>query len=356
MPRILVLAKYTKLGASSRLRIHQYQFHFERAGYQIEYMPLFDDKYLEALYSPKKRVGNRFKYIYRRFANLIQISAPDVIWVEYEVLPWVPWCLEKLLIPKNIPIICDYDDAIFHQYDLNKNPLTRMLLAKKIDKIMRHSALTIAGNTYIQKRAIRAGAKKTAIIPTVVDTRRYKQKSYESFKNKSNVGWIGTPVTWSAYGKEKYLDLRDLLSETDTTFSAIGAKQLYEKHDNLIVKPWIEAQEADEIRRFNVGIMPLSDTPWSRGKCGYKLIQYMACGVPVIASPIGVNTEIVENGVNGYCASTREEWNYFLYKILRDPELAFNMGQAGRAKVEIEYSLEVWAPRLCQLIDSVIKN
>ena len=356
MPRILVLSKYTKLGASSRLRIHQYQLHFERAGYQIEYMPLFDDDYLESLYSSKKRREKRFKYIYRRFADLIRMSVPDVIWVEYEVFPWVPWFLEKLLIPKNIPIICDYDDAIFHQYDLNKNPLIRVLLAKKIDKIMRYSALTIAGNEYIQKRAVSAGAKKTAIIPTVVDTRRYKQKSIEGFKQSTNVGWIGTPVTWSAYGEEKYRDLRDLLNESHATFYAIGAKQEYEKHGSLVVKPWIEAQETDEICRFNVGIMPLTDTPWSRGKCGYKLIQYMACGVPVIASPVGINTTIVENGVNGYCANNREEWHYYLYKILSDSELAFSMGQAGRAKIEREYSLEVWAPRLCQLIDSVIKN
>ena len=356
MPRILVLSKYTKLGASSRLRIHQYQFHLERAGYQIEYMPLFDDEYLESLYDSYKRRQNRYKYIYRRIIELIRTSPPDVIWVEYEIFPWIPWCLEKLLIPKNIPIICDYDDAIFHQYDLHKNPIIRILLEKKIDKIMRYSALTIAGNEYIQKRALRAGAQNTTIIPTVVDTRRYKQKSPESFAKTINVGWIGTPVTWSAYGKEMYLNLREILKETGATFRAIGAKQINEKHESLIIKPWTEELETGEIRRFNVGIMPLTDTPWSQGKCGYKLIQYMASGVPVIASPVGVNSKLVEDGENGYCANNMEEWHQYLYKILKYPELAFKMGQAGRAKVEKEYSLEVWAPILCQLIDSVIKN
>lgn len=96
--------------------------------------------------------------------------------------------------------------------------------------------------------------------------------------------------------------------------------------------------------------MPLTDTPWARGKCGYKLIQYMACGLPVIASPVGVNTEIVEHGVNGFLASTEAEWIEALRTLLSDAALRARMGEAGRRKVERDYSLQVWGPRVAQIL------
>ena len=104
---------------------------------------------------------------------------------------------------------------------------------------------------------------------------------------------------------------------------------------------------------MDIGIMPLTDTPWARGKCGYKLIQYMACGIPVIASPVGVNAELVEHGVNGFLASSDAEWAETLQTLLHDPDLRARMGEAGRRKVEREYSLQVWGPRVAHMLRDV---
>jgi hypothetical protein len=105
---------------------------------------------------------------------------------------------------------------------------------------------------------------------------------------------------------------------------------------------------------MDIGIMPLTDTPWSRGKCGYKLIQYMACGLPVVASPVGVNTHIVEHGVNGFLAASDAEWRDALYKLARDPGLRQKMGTAGRLKVETDYSLAAWGPRVAAMLSHVV--
>jgi glycosyltransferase involved in cell wall biosynthesis len=105
-----------------------------------------------------------------------------------------------------------------------------------------------------------------------------------------------------------------------------------------------------DILDMDLGLMPLMDTPWARGKCGYKLIQYMACGLPVIASPVGVNREIVQHGVNGFLAETDSEWRTALSTLLGDPALRLTMGQAGRKMVEDRYSLQVWGPRVAEML------
>jgi len=110
------------------------------------------------------------------------------------------------------------------------------------------------------------------------------------------------------------------------------------------------------IQSMAIGVMPLPDTPWTRGKCGYKLIQYMACGLPVIASPVGVNAEIVEHGVNGFLAETDAEWREALVTLLRDPDLRSRMGAAGRQKVEKQYSIQVWGPRVAGMLSQVVKG
>jgi hypothetical protein len=108
---------------------------------------------------------------------------------------------------------------------------------------------------------------------------------------------------------------------------------------------------------MDIGIMPLTDTPWARGKCGYKLIQYMACGLPVVASPVGVNADIVEHGVNGFLASTETEWRSALGTLLSDANLRHRMGMAGRQKIERDYSLQVWAPKVAGMLhDAAIRG
>jgi glycosyltransferase involved in cell wall biosynthesis len=122
------------------------------------------------------------------------------------------------------------------------------------------------------------------------------------------------------------------------------------------ILPWSEETEVALLQTCDVGIMPLPDEPWTRGKCGFKMIQYMACGLPVVASPVGVNKEIVEHGVNGFLAVTNDEWLTALSTLRDNPELRRKMGAAGRRKVEEKYCLQVTAPQYVKLLQSMIEK
>jgi glycosyltransferase involved in cell wall biosynthesis len=122
---------------------------------------------------------------------------------------------------------------------------------------------------------------------------------------------------------------------------------------SLEILPWTEDSEVSLIQSMDIGLMPLPETPWTRGKCAYKLIQYMACGLPVVASPVGVNCEVVEHGVNGFLAATNEEWRSAVETLMSDADLRRRMGNAGRKKVEESYSLQVWGPRVAQMLRRV---
>lgn len=323
----------------------------------MEHAAFFDDRYLTDLYAGKKNYFRLMRYYANRLRTLRRRPRPDLIWLEYEALPWLPWWQEKALLPTGVPIVSDYDDAIFHRYDRHRLGAVRSLLGQKIDKVMRHSALVTAGNAYLADRARAAGAPKVEVVPTVVDLDRYPLLPGDAPRTALRVGWVGTPETWAGFAKPLYQTLLPVLHAEQAVFRAVGASLTPETDARLEIVTWRESEEAELIRSLDVGVMPLPDTPWARGKCGYKLIQYMACGLPVIASPVGVNSDIVEHGVNGFLASTDEEWSEALQTLLRDPALRSRMGREGRRKVEREFSLQVWGPRVADMMrDQVVET
>jgi glycosyltransferase involved in cell wall biosynthesis len=322
-------------------------------GFKVHVAPFFDDAYLHALYSGQRAKGSKLGYVSQRIRQMRTHPQPDLIWLEYEALPWVPWMIERTFLPRGVPIVSDYDDAIFHRYDLHRAAAVRWLLGRKIDRIMQRSRLVAAGNDYLAGRARNAGARQIEIVPTVVDLSQYKVRSEPRTNTSAQVGWIGTPNTWDAFGKHLYSQLIDTLATHGARFKAVGAKLEAESVGELDVVPWSEDTEVRAIQSMDIGVMPLTDTPWARGKCGYKLIQYMACGLPVVASPVGVNKDIVEHGVNGFLAETDAEWRSAIETLLADAELRRRMGAAGRRKVEEHYSLQVWGPRVAQMLRSV---
>ena len=353
---LLVLSKYSRLGASSRLRTLQYRRWLEDAGFAVEYSALFDDRYLQRLYSAEKTRSDLITYYRKRFSRLRQTPRPGLVWVEYEVLPWLPWLLERALLPASVPIVSDYDDAVFHRYDRHRFAPVRWLLGRKIDRIMKRSQLVMAGNAYLADRARHAGAAHVEVVPTVVDLSHYSVRPTSFSTPSVRVGWIGTPNTWHEFGKSFYTQINDTLSAHDSRFCAVGAQLEAGRAGNLEVIAWSEDTEVGAIQSMDIGVMPLPDTSWARGKCGYKLIQYMACGLPVVASPIGVNKEIVEHGVNGFLAESDDEWRTAIEALISDPDLRRRMGAAGRQKVENDYSLQVWGPRVASMLRHVANN
>jgi len=218
--------------------------------------------------------------------------------------------------------------------------------------VMLHAEVVIAGNAYLAAYAHDAGAKRVEIIPTVIDLKRYPVVSTEKRDKVITIGWIGSPST-AKYLQEITPALVEVCAEGKAKVRLIGSGLVDLPDVDAEVLTWNEDTEADLMHSFDIGIMPLPDEPWARGKCGFKLIQYMACGLPVIASPVGVNCEIVEHGVNGFLASTKNEWIQALLMLRGNSELRWTMGAAGRRKVEEQYCLQVTAPKLVSLLQSV---
>jgi glycosyltransferase involved in cell wall biosynthesis len=353
--RVLLLSKYMRNGASSRLRFYQYLPYLESQGVQVTVVPLLGKGYIEHLYSEKKiPLRLVFQGYFKRFFWLLSAASFDLIWIEKELFPWLPSWAEELLNRLKIPFIVDYDDAVFHPYDFNHNWFVRTFLGQKIDKVMQQASLVLVGNEYLGERARQAGAKRIELIPSVVNPEKWQPKTLGS--TGFRIGWIGSPIT-APYLSLIQKPLEKLCEDPGTVVVTIGAgKRDYlpgVRQENL---SWSEETEANDVMSFDVGIMPLSEGPFEEGKCGYKLIQYMAAGLPVVASPVGVNKRIVQDGINGYLAADDEEWLSALVSLREDPGKRMELGKAGHNKFEENYSLEITAPKIFELLKSVVPD
>ena len=344
MTRVLALPRYTHKGASSRLRTLQYIGELSRRGIDFRLESLLDDVYLDDLYAGRRTQWRRLARAYARRASLRRmIGTFDVVWLEKEAFPWLPGAAERLLLD-GTPTVVDYDDAIFHRYDQHPSRWVRALLGRKIDSLMLNAAVVIAGNDYLAERARSAGARRIEIVPTAVDLRRYAVRGLSRADARFTVGWIGTPQT-AHYLKEIAPALQKLRQSFDARYVFVGCPAGLDLGVPYEARAWSEATEASELASFDCGLMPLRDGPFERGKCGYKLIQYMACGVPVIASPVGVNRQLV-TAANGFLASTPDDWCAALQALRADEIAARRMGARGRELVEAKYSMQAIAPKL----------
>jgi glycosyltransferase involved in cell wall biosynthesis len=347
--KVLLLSRYGRLGSSSRLRSYQYLEFLRGNGWDIRVSPLLSDDYVERFYSGRQQnTGEIAGGYFMRVRALIEARRLDLVWIEREVFPWVPEILERTILPAGVPYALDFDDAVFHRYDEHSSRLVRRALGTKIDRLMRRAAVVIVGNDYIGERAIAAGARHVEVLPTVVDLSRYRARKFapQAFQV---IGWIGTPNT------QPFLDLiSPALAELSRKYTVkvllvgANAKALPEIPHETVA--WSEDSEVESIQGMDIGVMPLPETSFAEGKCGYKLIQYMACGLPVVASPIGMNSRIVANGTSGYLASTQEEWVEALGSLLSDKERRAQMGAEGRRLVEREYSLDIAGPKLHRIL------
>lgn len=352
--KILLLSRYSNLGASSRIRTYQYIPYLKEEGIDIIIAPLFNNEYIKSLYEKSKKKLNIVLFSYfRRLFDLTKIKKYDLLWIEKELFPMLPSWAEEMIAKLKIPYIVDYDDAIFHNYDLNKNPMIRVLLRNKIDKVMKNASVVIVGNDYLAERAKKAGARRIEYLPSVVDLNKYRPKEIKTTnKDDFNIGWIGSPAT-SKYLFHIYQPLKKFIKNKNARLILVGSGKINLPDIPLEIREWSEKKEVKDIQDFDVGIMPLPDNPWERGKCGYKLIQYMACGIPVVGSPVGVNSKIIIDGINGFKASTDNEWIFALEELYKSVELRKQMGLKGRKIVEENYSLQVAAPKLIKIFKSI---
>jgi len=339
------------------MRTLQYLPFLEQAGVQTTVQALLSDEQLQVRYQQGGYgVGDLIRTYGRRLLTMRGRQRFDLVWIEKEALPWMPLWLERGLL-SGIPYMLDYDDAIFHNYDLHRNPLVRRVYGKRLDRLMAGAALVIGGNRYLAQRAKDAGAAWVEVLPTVIDLARYpypfdatgqvRIASSEASRAVPRIVWIGSPST------VRYLQLireplQMLATRQPFILYVIGGGAFELPGVQVKALPWSETSEVAAISAGDVGIMPLLDSPWERGKCGYKLIQYMACGLPVVAADVGVNREIVKPGVNGCLVRSMQEWMDALAMLLDDTPLRVRWGLAARHSVEQYYCIERTAPQLVQ--------
>jgi glycosyltransferase involved in cell wall biosynthesis len=346
---LLMATRYGRLGASSRLRLLQYQTPLGKAGITSTARPFLPDTYVRALYGEAARLPS----VLRAYAGSLRlkqaIAAHDMVWIEKELLPFIPAAVEQALLAGK-PFILDFDDAWFLRYEQSPNPLIRRLLGSKFTALVRKAALTIVANEALEAWARKAGAREVLRLPTVVDLDHYPVRPEPD--QKFTIGWSGTPVT-APYLAGLAGPLRQLAAEAPLELLVIGAPELEISGLSCRHAAWSEATEAACIARCHAGIMPLPDDDWSRGKSGYKLIQYMAAGRPSVASPIGANQAIVADGETGFLASSHAEWCDRLRRLRDDAMLRSRMGMAARARAAEYYALQVTAPRLARALHQI---
>jgi glycosyltransferase involved in cell wall biosynthesis len=343
MTNVLLLTRYERLGASSRVRFLQFLPALERLGFTFDVRPMLSNDYVRALYGgPPVGTWSIVKAYGRRLNALRRRMRHDVVWLEKEALPWLPAWVEIARL-QGIPYVADYDDAWFHRYESH---WLSPLLGHKLDKVMQVSHTVVAGNDFLARRARQAGAHRVEIVPSAIDLDRYQNLTVRLPDGRLNVGWIGHPLTAHylpivapVLRAVDGVNLQVVGGPVPDAFAGISAESF----------PWTEDSEIARIADFDVGIMPLHDTPWERGKCAYKLIQVMAAGKPVIASPVGANCQVVRHGVNGFLADTEVEWIDALRR-LADPDLRRRMGEEARRTVEESYAATVVVPRLASIL------
>jgi glycosyltransferase involved in cell wall biosynthesis len=283
----------------------------------------------------------------------------DLLWIEKEALPWTPAWLE-LSVLRGVPVVLDLDDNWGERYTGHRSTLVRTLLHKKIDSVLREAVLVIAGNEYLAEHARRIGARRVEIVPSTIDLAAYPSPAVplpDALGRPAVIGWIGTPLN-AHYLSLVEPALRTLSRTVPITLHVVGGSIPPELAGLAVEKfEWSESTEVERIGAFDVGIMPLNDAPWERGKSAYKLLQVMAAGKPVVASPVGTNKRVVRHGVNGYLASSNEEWAEALRVLCTDLAANRRMGlEARKTVVEDGYTLDAATAQVVELLQDIVRK
>ena len=315
---------------SSRLRVLSFLPYLDKARFEFSVLPVPNS-------------------IFKRPGLFRQASRADLVFIQKKLFR--PW--EIPFLKGRRAMIYDFDDMVMlpgrdrHGRDVKKDAGR----IKRFEKTMAEAGLVVAGSRYLQEQTGTA-RDRTVIIPTTVDAQAQPVKTVRQARENLVVGWIGTR------GNLRYLDqvipvIRRLAGDfPGLTLKIVADGSLEPEGLNTVNKKWLLEDEAQDILTFDLGLMPLTDDPWSRGKCGFKLLQYMAAGLPVVASPVGVNREIVEDGENGFLAGPEDDWADRLGRLLDSPSLRDRLGQAGRRTVEERYDLQAWAGEFARVLET----
>ncbi len=353
--KVFGFALYGPQAASHRVRLSQFQMGLSTYGIELQIQSLLDDAYVHRRFAGGRLLlWGLFAAYIRRLQVLRCSDRFDLAIVYAELLPLLPAWLEQRLL--TVPYILDLDDAFYLKYRSGRLGLLRPFLGSKIDRLIAGAAAVTVGSHILEQYARRFNPS-VVFLPSVVDTNHYKPVERSTpgpLSDSFTVGWIGSPST-APYLQSLVEPLSQLALERPVRLLVVGGPAPLIPGVEVIEQPWSLETEIPLIQSFDVGVMPLPDSPWARGKCAYKLIQCMACAVPVVASPVGANVDAVPTAC-GILASSPEQWLAAFRRMAADPDLRQRMGVSGRRWVKERYSLHSALPILAGAILQVAES
>jgi len=347
--KVLFLVPYPLGEApSQRFRFEQYFGILHEKEIAFDVSSFFDYDAWNVLYARGKFIAKLrgiVRGFFRRAKDVLLSRNYDFIFIHREAAPLGPpifeWLIAKVFSRR---IIYDFDDAIWLPNVSESNRLfSKIKWYHKVSSICRWSYRISCGNDFLKEYAQQFN-KNVVVNPTVVDTENhYNQIKQHSHAGKTIIGWTGTHSTI------KYLNyLLPVLEKLEETYGVeiriISNAQPTLSLKNLTYIPWKKSSEIEDLLAFDIGIMPLPDDDWAKGKCGFKLIQYLSLGIPAVSSPVGVNGKIIDTGVSGFLCSTQEEWLTALRELILQPEKRKQFGEKGRQKIMAHFSATANAP------------
>lgn len=349
--RVLALVTLPTLGAGNRLRIEQYAKPLRRLNIELVVSPFFDDDAYKVLYTAGNTLSKLLavtRGLARRTRDLLRVRSFDLVVVYRESAPVGPPLFERVLRMLGVRFVFDFDDAIFlgpihpanRRWSWLRDP-------SRVAETARRATAVIAGNAYLADWA-REHNPNVTIITTPVDAGRHHPATESKVGRPVVLGWVGSSTT-APYLRLLDDVLTELERRADFVVRVVGGQ--YEHPAVAVdVRPYAIETEPSELEDFDIGLLPEPDDSWTRGKGAFKALLYMATGVPVVASRVGVNPNVVIEGETGFCVSGVAEWVAALEQLVTDPSLRERMGRAGRERAERLYSLEVLAPRFAAVL------
>ncbi|GIV26746.1 MAG: glycosyl transferase [Bacteroidia bacterium] len=334
---------------NERYRWFQYERQVHKH-FDVMYYYLINERFDKILFHSKNILLKFFVLILtfiKRTKQIVFLNKTDVILIYRELhwfhCPFWMWILKF----KAKKIIFDFDDAIFLPSGKGIVNTLKQPYSKTIHFI-KNSDGVIVGNEYLRQFALKYNSK-VVLVPTTVDTNYFIPKEIKNKENKITIGWMGSHSTIP-----HLLSIVSVLKKIQQKYSHVELKFIATKtfisELNLFIEDWEKEQEVDILNSFDIGIMPLPDDDWSKGKCGLKMLTYLSCAVPCVASNVGVNAEIIEKTKGGFVVNSESDWIEKLSILIENEELRKQLGKQGREGVEKYYSVKVWQDIFVQIL------
>lgn len=353
----LMLDPYNTM-PGQRFRLEQWEPYLKKENILIDYFSFTDEALRKVIYQEgkiiKKSLG-LFKASFRRIKQILSVSKYDAVYLYRTASMIGPAWLERILALQKKPIIYDFDDAIFLSNTSKANQrFSWAKFSQKTADICRLSNAVTVGNSYLAEYA-RQYNENVYIIPTSIDTNIYSSVGRKIKNNKVIIGWTGSST--SQYHLEAFEPvLENLLSNFEVELKVISDRRPDFTKIKCSWEPWSAKGEVEITSKIDIGIMPIPDDNWSKGKCAAKALQYMALGIPAVCSDVGANKEVINHGVNGFLAKTKDEWLKYLGILIKDVNTREKLGEEARMTVVNNYSMKKCAQLFADVVQKTIRG